>query len=282
MKIVYVILAHKLPEQLVRLVKKLNTDNTSFLIHVDKKTDNETFRRMEDPLRGYKNVHFLKRYVVQWGTFSQVQAALEGVRTALDTRLEFDYVVLLSGQDYPIKSNEYIHKFFEESNGKSYLEFFPLPNKVWKTENGGMDRFIYWNLYFLGRPRKVFPRFDLPYRKFLGNFNVFGGSAFWYLARDCVEYINDYMQQEENYFKFWKYARIPDEAFFQTVLLNSPLKDQLVNDNFRYIVWVTTPHPEILRGANYEQLITSNKLFARKFDAAVDLDILDMIDRATS
>ena len=161
MKIAYVILAHKLPEQLVRLVKKLYTDNTSFLIHIDKKTDKETFKRMEEPLREYKNVHFLKQYVVRWGTFSQVQATLEGVRMALDTRLEFDYMVLLTGQDYPIKSNEYIQKFFEESNGKSYLEYFSLPNEIWKNENGGMDRVNYWVLYFLGQPRRVFPRFGI-------------------------------------------------------------------------------------------------------------------------
>ncbi len=281
MKIVYIILAHKLPEQLVRLVKKLNTDTTSFLIHVDRKTDKENYGKMVGSLGAYDNVHFLKRRVVNWGTFSHVQATLDGIREALTLNLEFDYAFLLSGQDYPIKSNEYIHKFLEESNGKSYLEYFSLPNEIWKNENGGMDRIIYWNLFFLGRPRKIFPRFDLPYRKFLGNFNIFGGSAFWCLARDCVEYINEYMEQEENYTKFWKYARIPDEAFFQTVLLNSHLKDQLINDNFRYINWITTPHPEILKKQDFKQLISSNKLFARKFDATIDSDVLDMIDQAT-
>ena len=201
MKIAYIILAHKLPEQLVRLVKKLNTDNTSFLIHVDKKTDEEIFRMMEEPLRGYKNVHFLKRYVVRWGTFSQVQATLEGVYTALGTHLEFDYIVLLTGQDYPIKPNNYIQNYFEESNGKSYLEYFSLPNEIWKNENGGMDRVNYWVLYFFGRPRKIFPRFDRGHREFLANFKIFGGSAYWCLTREFVEYLNKYLQQNEDFIK---------------------------------------------------------------------------------
>jgi hypothetical protein len=282
MKIAYIILAHKLPEQLVRLVKKLNTDTTSFLIHIDKKTDEETYRKMVSPLDAHDNAHFLKRYVGNWGTFSQVQATLEGIREAVALQLDFDYIVLLTGQDYPIKSNKYIHDFFEKSNGKSYLEYFSLPNKIWKSENGGMDRINYWNLYFLGRPRKIFPRFDLTYLNYLENFKLFGGSAYWCLARDCVEYIIERLQWDDSIIKFWKYVRIPDEGFFQTILLNSHLKGQLINDNFRYIDWVSTPHPEILNRHNYKQFINSNKLFARKFDATVDPDVLDMIDRVTT
>jgi hypothetical protein len=197
-------------------------------------------------------------------------------------QLDFDYIVLLTGQDYPIKSNKYIHDFFEKSNGKSYLEYFSLPNKIWKSENGGMDRINYWNLYFLGRPRKIFPRFDLTYLNYLENFKLFGGSAYWCLARDCVEYIIERLQWDDSIIKFWKYVRIPDEGFFQTILLNSHLKGQLINDNFRYIDWVSTPHPEILNKHNYKQFINSNKLFARKFDATVDPDVLDMIDRVTT
>jgi len=145
-----------------------------------------------------------------------------------------------------------------------------------------MDRVNYWNLYFLGRPRKIFFRFDPPYINYLANSKLFGGSAYWCLARDCIEYINEYLQRDDSAIKFWKYVRIPDEAFFQTILLNSHLKEQLVNDNFRYIDWVSAPHPEILGKQNFEQFINSNKLFARKFDVTVDPDVLDMIDRATS
>ena len=41
MKIAYIITAYKLPDLLVRLVQRLNTEETSFFIHVDKKTDEE-------------------------------------------------------------------------------------------------------------------------------------------------------------------------------------------------------------------------------------------------
>lgn len=282
MKIAYIILAHKLPEQLVRLVKRLNTHDTSFFIHINKDTDHATYEKMVRPLHDWANIHFLERRTVKWGTFSQVQAALDGVQAALALNPGFDYAIFLSGQDYPIKSNEYIREFLEKSNGKSYLEYFSLPNAIWRRENGGMDRIDYWHLHFGGRPRKTFRRFDPPYRRFLATHKIFGGSAWWCLSRDCAEYMNKYLSRNGYFVKFWKYTRIPDELFFQTALLNSNFKDQIVNDNLHYIVWVTTPHPEILRRQDYEKLISSDKLFARKFDITVDSEILDMIDRTIS
>jgi len=46
MKIAYIILAHKLPQQIIRLVNRLNTDDTSFLIHVDKKTEHRIYQEI--------------------------------------------------------------------------------------------------------------------------------------------------------------------------------------------------------------------------------------------
>lgn len=282
MKIVYIILAHKLPEQLVRLVKKLNSNNVSFLIYVDKKTDNEIFKKMVEPLHAYENVYFLKRYISNWGTIGHIEATLEGIRKALALHFDFDYVILLTGQDYPIKSNEYIQKFLEDSNRQSYLEYFSLPSEIWKTENGGMDRINYWHLYFLGRPHKIFPIPSLIKKKILKDINLFGGRSNWCLDRDCVEYIDEYLRRSDSFVKFCKHVGLPDEIFFQTILLNSNLKDRLVNENLRYVVWVDLPNPAILGSQDYEQFINSSKLFARKFDITCDANVLDMIDSLTA
>lgn len=284
MKIVYFILAHKLPKQLVRLVNKLDTSSSTFLIHVDKKTDKETYLSMMKPLSGNTNVHFIKRRTCNWGAFGHVQATLDGIRRAIELDLEFDYMVLLTGQDYPIKSNEYILEFFEKSNGKSYLEYFSLPAETWKQENGGMDRINYLYLYFFGRTHKVFPRFFLKYSKLLNGLKIYGGRSNWYLSRNCIEYIDKYMQQEDDFIKFCKYVHVPDEIFFHTILLNSNLKDHLVNDNFKYVVWPASAaaHPNILRSQDFEHFIHTNKIFARKFDITQDAKILDMIDEVTT
>ncbi len=299
MRIAYIILAHKLPGQLVRLVRKLNTKDVQFFIHVDKKTGDETYREMAEPLREYDNVFFLKRHVCIWGDFGHVEATLEGIRTILGMGLEFDYVMLLTGQDYPIKSNKQIHDALNKSNGNSFIENFALPSDRWKDESGGMDRLNYLYFNWRGRRRrflktqKIIPRsfYDgllrvaeiLQIRPRLPeNYTVFGGSSYWCLSRECIEYINDFVNQHPDYVKYFRQATISDEIFFQTILMNSPLKDHLINNDMRYIVWTTSSHPKIITRHIFDELISTNDFFARKFDATVDSEIMDMLDQATA
>lgn len=285
MKIVYIILAHKLPGQLVRLVRKLDASSAFFLIHVDQKTNLGTYHKMMEPLKKNDNVIFLKRYIVNWGCFGHVEASMEGVRKALALRhqFDFDYTILLTGQDYPIKSNSYIQDFLEHGGKRSYLEYFLLPSKVWQEENGGMDRINYWHVYLGGRPRRIVPRFESTKRKMLGNIDLAGGRTNWCLTRECLEYINDYIRKHNGFFEYCKRVACPDEIFFQTILLNSHLKDQLINDNLKYVVWAPfSLNPKLLRTQDYEQFIGTQKLFARKFDSSVDSNVLDMIDQTIS
>lgn len=280
MKIAYIILAHKLPEQLVRLVHRLNSPENSFFIHVNLKTPDDIFKSMSQPLASLKNVHFIKRYPSFWGTYGQVEAPLEGIRQALKQYPDFDYIIMLTGQDYPIKSNQYINTFLQQNQGHSYMEYFSLPSEIWQRENGGMDRFNYWHLYIKGRPRKILPRFPSVTRRALGNLHLFGGRTYWCLTNRCARYVDDFVRQNPLFVRFSRHAGLPDEFFFQTILLNSPLKDQIINDNLKYVVWLGLPNPAVLRTMNYENLISSDKLFARKFDSSVDARILDQIDLA--
>ena len=142
-KLAYIISAYKLPDQLVRLVSKLNTDASHFLIHVDEKTDEAVFRRMREPLR-LPNIHFLERHRCYYGGFGHVKATLKGIDEIFRRRLPFDYVILLTGQDYPIKSNRQIDEFFLQQEGWSFMEYFRLPWDKW--DYGGLNRIESWHL----------------------------------------------------------------------------------------------------------------------------------------
>lgn len=73
---------------------------------------------------------------------------------------------------------------------------------------------------------------------------------------------------------------VPDEIFFQTILLNSSLASDIVNDDMRYIEWKdpNSGSPSVLDMNDFPGLANSPKLFARKFDEEVDVEILDRID----
>ncbi len=196
-RIVYIILAHKLPEQLIRLVRRLQTATAFFLIHVDKKTDLKIYDRMVEALKGVENVRFLDRHARYYGDFNHVKATLNAIEKLSELGLQYDYLVLLTGQDYPIKSNDHIQRFLKESGGRSFLEYFSLPDEGhWKVDNGGLDRIYYWYLHWRGREfaflKKNLHLWFLPdwlwnflslilpvKRGFPWNLDLYGGSAYW-------------------------------------------------------------------------------------------------------
>lgn len=296
-KIAYIILAHKYPKQLERLVLKLSAGGISFFIHIDKKTDRETYAEMVRLLSPYENVHFLNRFVCDWGGYGHVEATMEGIRRSLATQPACDYVILLTGQDYPIKSNDYIREYLNERKGQSFIEFYSLPDERWKAENGGLDRTAYWHVHWFGH-YFVFLKKDrfhaaglnqiwrlialilaLP-RNSPGKIQLYGGSAYWCLTRTAAEGVIEFVKHNTQYDKFFRYALLPEEEYFQTILLNSDIRNNMVNDNLRFIAWSDSPHPAIFRRRNFEELIHSGKLFARKFDLTLDPDLLDLIDQA--
>lgn len=299
-KIAYLILAHKHPEQLARLVRGLSTGKTSFFVHVDGKTGDETYGQMVRRLGDLPNVQFLERQKVYWGQFSLVDATIKGIKEIVDGDVPFDYIVFLSGQDYPIKSNLHIEKTLRENEPYSFMEYFSLPDARWHDgdiENGGLERVEYWHFHLFGRVLRFPAKRRFRYRifsllwsilifffpikrKFPTGFKPFGGSAFWCLSRDGADYLVRFVEQNRAYVNFFRRVLIPDEIFFQTILLNTPLKNRVINDNLRYIRWVgSSSHPEILRTDDFEEIARSPELFARKFDATVDACVLDMIDR---
>ena len=297
MRIAYIILAHNSPEQLVRLIFKLNTDDVSFFIHIDKKTDKTIYSQIFNQLNKLPNVFFVKRYNSYWGSFNLVKATLEAINLIGKTGLEFDYVIFLSGQDYLIKTNAYIKRFLQENQGKEFIEYFPLPDSQWKE--GGLIRIEYWHIYWNEQYFCIpaFREFKSPIvsllysflilplvkkRKLPEGFAIYGGSQFWCLTGECIKWINIFVKQNPKFVKRFNYTYCTDEIFFQTLILNSPFKDKVVNDNLKYIDWggdINAYHPIILEKKDFEKIRESEKLFARKFDQSKDSDILDMIDK---
>lgn len=296
MKIAYIILAHKYPEQLARLIHQLNTGEVSFFIHIDKKTDQKIYHQVVTLFKDFPNVYLLKRFDSGWGSFDAVRASLEGIKSIVKTGTYFDYVIHLSGQDYPIKSNAHIKRFLEQNKGKEFLEYFPLPCTKWK--GGGLRRIEYWHIrwkdeYICIPEKRQFKSgiSSLLYsllisllpkkRKFPEGFALYGGSAFWCLTGECVKYIDDFVKQNPKFINRFNYTLLADELFYQILILNSPFKDKIINDHLRYLDWgnVNALHPRILEKNDFEKIRRSEKLFARKFDLTIDPDILDPIDQ---
>jgi hypothetical protein len=80
--------------------------------------------------------------------------------------------------------------------------------------------------------------------------------------------------------EFFKHAFAPDEMFFETILLNSPFKSEVINDCKKYSDFSEgKPHPKNLTIVDFETLKKSGKLFARKFKTEEGNSIMDLIDQ---
>jgi hypothetical protein len=273
-RVAYVVSAYKYPLQLGRLLRRLSTPAASFSVHVDRKTRPSVVRAMWAAAEDVPNVRFLPRHISHWGGFGHVRATLKGLAGVVEGDIPFDYVVLLTGQDYPLRSARAVERFLGDAGGRSFMNHWPLPVPPWGPR-GGLDRLENWHLITYRRLH-----LGLPLRRRLpGGLQPYGGGAYWCLSRTVAEYAHEFVLQNPAYVRFFKHVFIPDELFFQTIIVNSPLRDTIVNDNLRYIDWSREPAPAILRSADLPQLAASGKLFARKFDMTVDATILDLLDQ---
>lgn len=292
MKICYIISAYKLPEQVIRLVRKLDSPGSFFYIHVDKRSDDQVFQVIKDALGSDDNVWLLKRHASYYGSFGHVRATLKGMDLILRSNSDFDYVVLLTGQDYPIKPNPYIQDYLTKNYGKSFISHYTLDDPYagkWRerlgrlyyfTEKGSHtypgDKLIrhflfkFWKISKSNQDRELF---------FPAGFTPFFGNAYWVLHRKHIEYIVKFIRQNPGYVSFFKHTRVPDEVFFHSILLNSGDCSDIVNDDLFFIDWSEhKSSPTTLTVKHLTQIKNAQDLFARKFDITVDSTILNLID----
>jgi hypothetical protein len=287
MKKAYLILAHKNLNQLRRLLLKLDDGKSYFFIHIDLKTEiSASFQELIDKTQ---NITLVKRISTRWGGFSLADATLNGLKAIKASGLDFQYISLLSGQDYPIKSNKDIDAYLSDSEHSIFLDYFPLPDyRRWDT--GGTYRY---KKYFFGtssislffsKSLNLLATFIPPLgRKMPFLLRPYCGSQWWTIDQYAMNYIINYIDQNPKYYRFHKYTFAPDELFFHIILLNAKyerIQKGITNNNLRYMKWISydRPHPEILTENDLHDLKSSSSLFARKFDPDQDEAILNSID----
>ena len=97
-----------------------------------------------------------------------------------------------------------------------------------------------------------------------------GGSAYWILSRRALDEVVGFVAEHPEYVRFFRHVDIPDELFFQTILLNSAIAGECDDIRLHYTEWGRTPAPAVLLTGDYPHLVESPCLFARKFDPHVD------------
>ena len=279
-KIAHLILTHANPAQLERLLGKLDHEDAHVYIHLDLKTAIQPFLHLAND----KKVFFINNRVkVAWGGFTIVEATLNGFAEILASGRSYDYINLLSGQDYPIKSAHLIHDFFAKNTGKIFMHTLSVDDE-WHEAKTRITEYHFVNHQFPGRYRlQQLVNAIMPKRKLPDGIKAMGRSQWFTASWESIAYVLDYIKTNGWVKRFFRYSWAADELIFQTILYNSPFKADIVNDNLRYIDWSEKKaSPKLLTMDDAPALLASEKLFARKFNMDVDKKILDYLDEKIS
>ncbi|MBA4852670.1 beta-1,6-N-acetylglucosaminyltransferase [Emticicia sp. BO119] len=276
MKIAHLILTHANPTQLKRLIESLVHPEADFYIHVDLKAAIEPFL----PLANNQVFFVQNRVKVYWGAYSIVQATVNSFKQILSSHRKYDYVNLMSGQDYALKSTEAIHAFFAQNPDKAFMDAL-LINSEWQEALPKLTKYHFVNYHFKGRyvVEKIVNLFA-PLRKMPNNLIPVGRTQWFSMSLKHVEYIVEYLEENQNVRRFFEMTWGCDEIIFQTILYNSQYRKDIVNDSLRYIDWSEgNASPKTFTIVDFPALMESGKLFARKFSLKDSAELLDELDK---
>lgn len=278
MKQVILIHAHKDLGQLNTLIGQLADEDFVIYVNVDAKSALDV-ARIAPPARLVR-----RRIAIHWGDYSQVRATLNSLAEIVDGVSEFDKVVFVSAQDFPLLSNAGLKRALAALHGSELMECTPVGPDGWDCA----ERYQYFHLPWAGplaaRTLRLGARAMRALglrRTMVGGMRPFGGSSWWALSRPCIEHILARVRADASLERFFGTVACPDEIFFQTLVMDSPFAAKVVPNNFRYITWPASGarNPKILDAADYERIARSGAHFCRKIDPAASARLLPLLMR---
>ena len=290
----YLVLAHRQPALLARLVARLWHPDDEIVVHVDRKVAQEPFRAALADLPG--NVALAhERFVCHWGGTGVLHATVSSMR-AFAARPGPTHLVVMTGQDYPIKPLATLRALLAGDPDATYLSWSagdpgssrtdPGESRRW-VWGGELDRLV--RRHYLVLPpwsaltTRRFVSLPQPYVPFIGTKQIpagltpYHGGAYFSMARAAVECCLEVLDARPRLLPWFSRVLAPDEFVFQMLLLNSALADTVVNDDLYFIRWKGW-HPEVLTDRDLPALLASPALLARKCDATQSASLLDALD----
>src|SRR6476469_971911 len=212
MKIAHLILAHKNPAQLERLIRALRHPAFHFYIHLDKKTDSTPFQYLFDNQTVFMVQNRTKIY---WAGYGTIQATINGFEEI--TGKGYDYINVISAQDFPIKSAEFIYQYISERKGKEFIQCLTV-DEEWKDGGSRIYNYHLINWQIPGRHRleKILNRL-LPKRKFPMDHKLVGGANWFTLTDEAVQYLLNFLNLHPRLVRYYKYCWGADEFIFSTI-----------------------------------------------------------------
>ena len=284
----HLILAHRDPSQLARLISALDS-KADFFVHIDQKSDISEFRDCLSSPNVYPTPTTMP---VFWAGFSIVEATLLLIRTAL-ARGRYERLTLLNGLDYPIKSTAEINSTLLDNPSREYIRFFDVfeaSDPQYHQSAAGY--------HFHDNPRILVNRFFnfrqqaekllQPVRRppLKGIRHCFGHMQ-WALSGDCAQKLLEMVDADPRFARFYRFSFAPDEHFFHTLVANSAYcasaggVEPFQSSGTAKMANLHHIHPSLDKTYtidDFDELSQSTKLFTKKLTTKDSLSLIERID----
>ncbi|MBO4962144.1 MAG: hypothetical protein J6C97_00045 [Clostridia bacterium] len=301
------LLAHKNLEQVLRLINKFNNPEIDVYVHCDKR-----WKEGYNALLSFQNDRIFvcpTRHEADLDSWDLVKPPLELYKFC---NKNYKYYALISGQDYPLVSVDTLLNNLKSFYPKPIIDCVHYDDAEWMYYKfNRYNVFKHWsnkinkkfkkdNFFrkMLKAPfllvDKIYCRIKTP-KKDLNKLGMelYGGSAWWILPNDVLNYIYKEYESNAKYIKIYSKTHTPEEHFYQTMTmryislhqkeLSYTPNDIISLKTFPYFNkegFAFNGHPHIFTINEFDYLkeLSQNYYFARKFDINVDAKILDFLD----
>jgi hypothetical protein len=301
MRVCYLIQSHRDPRQIARLVAALGGMSPGAFVLVV----HDTAGCALDPraLESAAETRCIPaRGPVRRGYLSMLEPWFQGVEWLRGAGIDYDWLVYLSGQDYPTQPLARSEAALAEADCDGFIRWWPALGTTgpWRRRRQGHRRYYYryrdaprWAAPALRLARALNgvqslvhvhlaygPRIGLRARRtpFDAGRVCYAGWQWTTLRRACAEFVLAAVERERELVEYYRRTICPDESLVQTLLLNDG-RFRLVDDNLRY---ADTGGPEgrarVLGVADLDEITRDRYHFARKFDLDHDARVLDLLD----
>lgn len=290
----YILMAHTAPRQVEHTVRRIRDLSPGAHVLVRHAT---TGVFEEARLEAAGAAELRSRIRMLWGDWTLVTGALEALEHAVRTT-DAHHVVLLSGQDYPIRDLVRWEQEVEAAGVDALVDVFPpLPedwmyswHRVSSPEQvpAGVRRVGAAAWRRIARPlRKTMlcydfngdPRWYLGLRRFRrGPIPVVKGSLWMTLSRAAVTTLLERDARDDDVREWFRHVRIPDESYLQSLIVSSPELTWMTCPTTHARFEFGNPNAIALDARELDLAATGPAAFARKL-TNLDPEIVARADR---
>ncbi|MEG3152151.1 beta-1,6-N-acetylglucosaminyltransferase [Sphingomonas sp. ZT3P38] len=261
--------------------RKLIANGADVFVHIDKKS---AYTSAQIAALRDEGCRVTQRYNIPWAGYDHLRAIVDLLDEIVGTGEEYRYVHIISGQDYPVRRFGDAEELWD---GTIYMKVISRDAFPENVESRIANRSVLYRFQTLGRLWNIADKVSTFAQKALGlrrlnlpsETPLFKGEIWLSLPyRACKDLLT--RPESRMILSELRTTYISEEFYFQTLVMNSEYADRVTPRNLRYTDWKSgRGRPAFLDETDYEQILASGDIFARKISSDISSNLLTLLER---